>query len=193
MPGWWGIVISRHKIERNTQSFTYQNSWPCDFSVLNSFIRGTKFFVLLSLYMRAWVTQWWEHSPPTNEAPWVQIPVSTPYVRRLSKRPLKFFPVWFFSLVGYSFVAAWPRWSSLLSQRTYKRSTCSKSNMWVEFVVGSLLSSERFFSRVLRFSPLLKNQYFQIPVRLRFNEFIKTLKCFVGKHITKKELIFSTI
>ena len=142
----------------------------------------------------------WEHgwrsgetSPPTNEAPWVQIPVSTPYVRRLSKRPLKFFPVWFFSLVGYSFVAAWPRWSSLLSQRTYERSTCSKSNMWVEFVVGSLLSSERFFSRVLRFSPLLKNQYFQIPVRLRFNEFIKTLKCFVGKQITKKELIFSTI
>ena len=69
MPGWWGIVISQHKIERNTQSFTYQNSWPCDFFVLNSFIRGTKFFVLLSLYMRAWVTQWWEHSPPTNEAP----------------------------------------------------------------------------------------------------------------------------
>ena len=120
-------------------------------------------------------------------------PGVTPYVRRRSKRPLKFFPVWFFSLVGYSFVAAWPRWSSLLSQRTYKRSTCSKSNMWVEFVVGSLLSSERFFSRVLRFSPLLKNQYFQIPVRLRFNEFIKTLKCFVGKQITKKELIFSTI
>ena len=94
MPGWWGIVISRHKIERNAQSFTYQNSWPCDFSVLNSFIRGTKFFVLLSLYMRAWVTQWWEHSPPTNEAPWVQIPVSTPYVRRLSKRP-------FFFLFGF--------------------------------------------------------------------------------------------
>ena len=36
--------------------------------------------------------------------------------------------------------------------------------MWVEFVVGSLLCSERFFPRVLRFSPLLKNQHFQIPI-----------------------------
>ena len=34
----------------------------------------------------------------------------------------------------------------------------------VEFVVGSLLWSKRFFSeRVLRFYPLLKNQHFQIP------------------------------
>ena len=29
-------------------------------------------------------------------------------------------------------------------------------HMWVEFVVGSILCSERFFLRVLRFSPLLK-------------------------------------
>ena len=36
-------------------------------------------------------------------------------------------------------------------------------HMWVEFVVGSLLCSERFF-RVLRFSPLLENQHFQIPI-----------------------------
>ena len=155
MPGWWGIVISRHKIERNTQSFTYQNSWPCDFSVLNSFIRGTKFFVLLSLYMRAWVTQWWEHSPPTNEAPWVQIPVSTPYVRRLSKIPLKFFPVWFFSLVGYSFVAAWPRWSSLLSQRTYKRSTCSKSSGLSLLLVLSFLPGTPVFPSPQK--PVLSN------------------------------------
>ena len=34
-----------------------------------------------------------------------------------------------------------------------------------EFVVGSRPSSERFFLRVLRFSPLLKNQHFQIPFR----------------------------
>ena len=37
--------------------------------------------------------------------------------------------------------------------------------MWVEFVVDSLPCSERFFLRVLRFSPLLKNQHFQIPIR----------------------------
>ena len=34
-----------------------------------------------------------------------------------------------------------------------------------EFVVGFLPCSERFFFRVLRYSPLLKNQYFQIPIR----------------------------
>ena len=34
------------------------------------------------------------------------------------------------------------------------------SHMWVEFVVCS-----KVFLRVLRFSPLLKNQHFQIPIR----------------------------
>ena len=34
--------------------------------------------------------------------------------------------------------------------------------MWVEFVVGSL---REVFLRVLQFSPLLKNQHFQIPIR----------------------------
>ena len=38
----------------------------------------------------------------------------------------------------------------------------SASNV-VEFVVGSRPCSERFL-RVLRFSPLLKNQHFQIPI-----------------------------
>ena len=37
-------------------------------------------------------------------------------------------------------------------------------HMWVEFVVGSLPCSEGFL-RLLRFSPLLKNQHFQIPIR----------------------------
>ena len=38
--------------------------------------------------------------------------------------------------------------------------------MCVEFVVGSLSCSETgFFSRVFRFSPLLKNQRFQTPIR----------------------------
>ena len=37
--------------------------------------------------------------------------------------------------------------------------------MWVEFVVGSLLCLLReVFLRVLRFSPLLKNQHFQIQI-----------------------------
>ena len=40
-----------------------------------------------------------------------------------------------------------------------------RCHMWVEFDVGSLLCSERFFLRVLRLSPLLKNQHFQIPIR----------------------------
>ena len=35
--------------------------------------------------------------------------------------------------------------------------------MWVELVVGSLLLQEVFL-RVLQFSPLLKNQHFQIPI-----------------------------
>ena len=37
-------------------------------------------------------------------------------------------------------------------------------HMWVELVVGSLLLQEVFL-RVLQFSPLLKNQHFQIPIR----------------------------
>ena len=40
-----------------------------------------------------------------------------------------------------------------------------RRHMWVEFVVGSLPCSEMVFLRVLQFSPLLKNQYFQIPFR----------------------------
>ena len=35
----------------------------------------------------------------------------------------------------------------------------------LSFVASSLPCSARFFLRVLRFSPLLKNQHFQIPVR----------------------------
>ena len=37
-------------------------------------------------------------------------------------------------------------------------------HMWLEFVVHSLLCSQRFFV-VLQFSPLLKNQHFPIPIR----------------------------
>ena len=46
-----------------------------------------------------------------------------------------------------------------------------RRHMWVEFVVGSLLCSERFFSGYSGFplSPktsISKNQHFQIPIRL---------------------------
>ena len=37
--------------------------------------------------------------------------------------------------------------------------------MWVEFVVGSLSCSREAFLRVHQFSPPLKIQHFQIPIR----------------------------
>ena len=40
-----------------------------------------------------------------------------------------------------------------------------RRHMWVEFVVGSLLCSERFFSGYSGFSPLLKTQHLQISIR----------------------------
>ena len=49
-----------------------------------------------------------------------------------------------------------PMWPGFKSRR--------RSHMWVEFVVGSPLCREVFL-RVLRFSPLLKNQHFKIPIR----------------------------
>ena len=39
------------------------------------------------------------------------------------------------------------------------------ATMWVEFVVGSLLYSERFFSGLLQFCPLFKNQHFKVSIR----------------------------
>ena len=40
-----------------------------------------------------------------------------------------------------------------------------RRHMWVEFVVGSLPCSERFFSECSGFPLSLKNQHFQIPIR----------------------------
>ena len=51
-----------------------------------------------------------------------------------------------------------PMWSRFKPRCEY--------HMWVEFVVHSRLCSERFFG-VFQFSPLLKNQHFQIPIRPR--------------------------
>ena len=58
-------------------------------------------------------------------------------------------------------------------------------HMWVEFVVGSLLCSERFFSGYSGFPPSSKTNTSKSNLiwnaRTRLNEFIWTLKCFVGK------------
>ena len=48
----------------------------------------------------------------------------------------------------------WPRFKSW-----------RRSHVWVGFVVGSLPMLREVFLQVLRFSPLLKNQHFQIPIR----------------------------
>ena len=39
------------------------------------------------------------------------------------------------------------------------------AGVWIEFVVGSLPCCERLFSGYSGFSPLTKNQHFQIPIR----------------------------
>ena len=58
-----------------------------------------------------------------------------------------------------------------------------RCHMWVEFVVSSLP-----FLRVLWFSPLHKNQNVQLQFDLErtdmFQEFLRTLKCSMGKQIT---------
>ena len=48
-----------------------------------------------------------------------------------------------------------PVWPGFKSRR--------RRHMWIEFVVGSFLYSERFFSG---FSPLLVNKHFQIQISL---------------------------
>ena len=65
----------------------------------------------------------------------------------------------------------------------------TQHHMWVEFFVGSLLCSKRFFLWVLRFSPLLKNQHFQIPIwsqsaQAFLYELLWTHWCSAGKQIT---------
>jgi len=61
---------------------------------------------------------------------------------------------------------------------------------WVCCWFSSLL--QEVFLRVLRFSPLLKNQHFQIPIRSGVHEHIlksfQAPKCFVGKQITNYKI-----
>ena len=81
-----------------------------------------------------------------------------------------------------------PMWPGCKSRR--------RRHMWVEFVVGSLIFSERFFSGNPDFpspqKPTIPNSNSIWNARTRLNEFIRTLKCFVGKQITKSYKLHAT-
>ena len=81
-----------------------------------------------------------------------------------------------------------PMWPGYKSRR--------RRHMWVEFVVGSLIFSERFFSGNPDFpspqKPTIPNSNSIWNARTRLNEFIRTLKCFVGKQITKSYKLHAT-
>ena len=72
-----------------------------------------------------------------------------------------------------------------------------RRHMWVEFVVGSLSCSERFFSGYSGFpspqKPTLPNSNSIWNTRTRLNEFIRTLKCFVGKKAIYNFYLFFSI
>ena len=68
------------------------------------------------------------------------------------------------------------------------KSLCRR-HMWVEFVVGSLPCSERFFSGFPSpQKPTLPNSNSIWNERTCLNEFIRTPKCFEGKQITIYDL-----
>ena len=74
-----------------------------------------------------------------------------------------------------------PMWSGLNSR--------TRHHMWVEFVVGSLLCSRRFFSGYSGFPLYSKNHIskFQLDFRMQghiLNKFLRTPRCSVGKQIT---------
>ena len=79
-----------------------------------------------------------------------------------------------------------PMWPAFKSWR--------RRHMWVEFVVGSLPCSERFFSGYSGFpspqKPTLPNSNSIWNARTRLNEFIWTLKCFMGKKAIYNLLFF---
>ena len=59
--------------------------------------------------------------------------------------------------------------------------------MWVEFVVGSFLFSERFFSLGILVFPSSKPNISKFKfdlARTHLNKFLRSSKCFVGKQIT---------
>ena len=68
----------------------------------------------------------------------------------------------------------------------------TRRHMWVEFVVGSLLCSERFFFRLLLFSPFLKIARFKIPIRSWNARVFVNSWCSVNKQITFTFLLHLT-
>ena len=72
-----------------------------------------------------------------------------------------------------------PMWPGFESRR--------RRHVWVEFVVGSLPCSERFFSGYSGFpgpspqKPTLPNSNSIWNARTRLNDFLRTPKCFLGK------------
>ena len=85
----------------------------------------------------------------------------------------------------YYYSDQWQLNKHFLHEREQRSGSWCWHHMWViEFVVGSLLCSTRFFSSS-------QNQHFQIPIQsgkhsqTRFkNKFIRTRTCFMGKQIT---------
>ena len=79
-----------------------------------------------------------------------------------------------------------PMWPGFNSRR--------RRHMWVEFVVGSLPCSERFFSGYSGFpspqKPTLPNSNSIWNARTRLKEFIWTPRCFLGKQTIYNFIIF---
>ena len=126
----------------------------------------------------------------------------------LSDSPLVQDPAWFKTVFNKN--SNWPTQLSLLTfESKAGRSGEStrlppmwpgfeswrRRHMWVEFAVGSLPCSERFFSGYSDFPLSSKTNIskfqFNLNARTRFNEFSWTPKCSVGKQITVTNYKFS--
>ena len=75
--------------------------------------------------------------------------------------------------------------SRTIGQSNVFHATGMISQTQARHISRSLYLSQQVFLRVLRFSPLLKNQHFQIPIRsgnarTRLTEFLRTSQCFTG-------------
>ena len=64
----------------------------------------------------------------------------------------------------------------------------TRHHMWVEFVVD-FRPALRGFLRVLRFSSLLKNQHFRIPIRFGIFS-CQPLDCYVSPSLNKVDLFY---
>ena len=74
--------------------------------------------------------------------------------------------------VAYNFQCWGARAAQVVRALAFQQGDQGSNPGVVKFVAGSLFCSKRFFLRVLRFSPLLKNQHFQIPIRSGTHGFV---------------------